>query len=120
MIELFNLIKAKREKTIKVKCEQVSYWRSESEKVNSFIKYIEDNINKFCIDVMDIKYDTGAINDRYVKSFDLIIYTDAETYSYLEQHFASLLEKYNRYAIKLDDIKFRTLTSSDYSRLRIH
>ena len=31
MIELFNLIKKTRAKTIKVKCEKVAYWKSETE-----------------------------------------------------------------------------------------
>ena len=120
MIELFNLIKKQREKSIKIKCDKVSYWRSESEKVNDFIEYVKTNINKFCIDKMEVVYDESAMNEIYVRSFDLILWTDKETYDYLNNDYDFLFEKYDRYTINLDDFKFYTLSDNDFSRLRIH
>lgn len=120
MIELFSLVKSQREKSIKIKCDNVLYWRSESRKINELIDYIKAHENKFFVDKMDITYARDCADERYVKSFDLSIWTDTDTYNFLKDKYGSLFEKYCKHIIKLDDIKFQAICNSDFSRLRIH
>lgn len=121
MIELFNLIKKTRAKTIKVKCEKVLYWKSEAEGIYDFVKYIEDNIDKFCIDVMEVRHGVDMFSEPVIQSFDIVVHTDLETYNYIEKHFSRILNKYDKYIIDLSDITLLSLTAKkDFSRLRIH
>ena len=68
----------------------------------------------------EVIYDESATNEIYVRSFDLILWTDKETYDYLNNDYDFLFEKYDRYTINLDDFKFYTLSNKDFSRLSIH
>ena len=120
MIELFNLIKKARAKTIKVKCEKVAYWKSETEGIYDFVKYIEDNIDKFCIDVMEVGHGVDMFSEPIIQSFDIVVHTDTETYTYIEKNFGRILDKYDKYIINLNDVRLSSLTKNDYSRLRIH
>lgn len=121
MIELFNLIKKTRAKTIKVKCEKVSYWKSEAEGIYDFVKYIEDNIDKFCIDVMEVGHGVDMFSEPVIQSFDIVVHTDLETYNYIEKHFNRILNKYDKYIIDLSEITLLSFTANkDFSRLRIH
>ena len=121
MIELFNLIKKTRAKTIKVKCGKVPYWKSEAEGIYDFVKYIEDNIDKFCIDVMEVGHGVDMFSEPVIQSFDIVVHTDLETYNYIEKHFNRILTKYDKYIIDLSDITLLSFTANkDFSRLRIH
>jgi hypothetical protein len=120
MIELFNLIKTARAKTIKVKCDKVTYWKSEAEGVYDFVKYIEDNIDKFCIDTLEIGHGVDMFSEPIIQSFDIVVHTDIETYTYIEKHFNRILEKYDKYIIDLSDVRLSSIMNKDYSRLRIH
>lgn len=121
MIELFNLIKKARAKTIKVKCNKVAYWKSESEGIYDFVTYIENNIDKFCVDVMEVGHGVDMFSEPVIQSFDIVVHTDLETYNYIEKHFNRILDKYDKYIIDLSDINLLSLTANkDFSRLRIH
>lgn len=120
MIELFNLIKKARAKTIKVKCNKVAYWKSEAEGIYDFVKYIEDNIDKFCVDVMEVGHGVDMFSEPVIQSFDIVVHTDTETYAYIEKNFSRILDKYDKYIINLNDIRLFPLTKNDYSRLKIH
>ena len=120
MIELFNLIKTARAKTIKVKCDKVTYWKSEAEGIYDFVKYIEDNIDKFCIDILEIGHGVDMFSEPVIQTFDIVVHTDIETYTYIEKHFSRILEKYDKYIIDLSDVRLSSIMNKDYSRLRIH
>ena len=120
MIELFSILKKTRAKTIKVKCDKLAYWKSEAEGVYDFVKYIEDNIDKFCVEVMKIGHGVDMFSEPIVQSFDIVVHTDIETYSYIEKHFNRILEKYDKYIIDLTNIEMSPLTRKDYRRLKIH
>lgn len=126
MIELIALIKDKRERTLKIKCEHVSYWSSRQ--ISEMIEYMKNNIDKYCIDIFKVdyyskteyefeaEYYTGfelrtgtfslgncAIPNR-IKSFDIEVHMNMEEYEYLKDNYNDLIEKYYKFTVNLKDI----------------
>ena len=117
MIELFDSIKKQREKSIKIQCGHMSYWRSDSDLIKELVEYIKSNINNFCIETFEIKENT-IYDTNYIQSFDIVIYTNTETYNHISNKYNTLLEKYDKYTIDLTGIEFYPLSSNHKLNLR--
>lgn len=117
MIELFNLIKKQREKSIKIQCGHMSYWRSDSDLILELVEYIKNNIDNFCIETFEIKENT-IYDVSYIQSFDIVIYTNTETYNHISNKYNTLLERYDKYTIDLTGIEFYPLSSNHKLNLR--
>ena len=93
MIELFSLINNKRSKSIKIKCDSLSYWRSD--RPTELVNYISNNIDKFCVEKFHVE--PGYVyDDDYVKAFDIELYMDNEMYDHLMTKFQGTIAQYNK------------------------
>lgn len=93
MIELFSIINNDRSKSIKIKCNSLSYWRSD--RPTELINYISDNIEKFCVEKFYVE--PGYVyDDDYVKAFDIELYMSDETYKKMMEKFQGTIAKYNK------------------------
>ena len=93
LIEILNVIKDRTEYRIQLKAERLPFYRSD--KILSLLDYIEENSNRFIKETYEIIYDTRK-SYEYIKSFQLDLLTDCETYSYVKENYRSLLERYNK------------------------
>ncbi len=90
MIELFGLIK--KDKTIKIKCDNLSYWRSD--RPTELVNYIKDNQDYFHIEQFYIK--EGRVFDNiYIQAFDIELYMSDETYDQIMEKFRGTIARYN-------------------------
>lgn len=93
MIELFNYVKTNTSKTLKVKANRISYWRSDT--INNFISCLESNKDRYSINKYEVSYGQ-VLNDTYVMSFDIEIKTSDEFFKYLQNNFIRVLSIYNK------------------------
>ena len=93
MIELFRLLRNQRNKSVKVKCDNLTYWRAT--RPTDFINYLTEHMDEYDIEVFNIEQ--GNVFDMtYVKSFDIEFFTDNETYDLLMKNFQCTIGRYNK------------------------
>lgn len=93
LIEILNVIKDRTKYRIQLKAERSPFYRSD--KISSLLDYIEKNSDRFIKEIYEITYDTRK-SYEYVKSFQLDLLTDCETYNYVKENYRSLLERYDK------------------------
>ena len=93
LIEILNVIKDRTEYRIQLKAERSPFYRSD--KISNLLDYIEENSDRFIKETYEITYDTRK-SYEYIKSFQLDLLTDCETYNYVKENYRSLLEHYNK------------------------
>lgn len=118
MIELFNFLKTERSKSIRIKTDRVSFWKSDSKKIERLIDYINKHSDLFYIDCFKIEYDTRD-DEKYIKAFDLAFDMNDETYEYIYSEFKYIFDKYRKDMISISEFQF-TNWNKDFTKLKLH
>lgn len=104
MIELFDLLETQKTNPIKIKGENLSYWRSDTP--TALIEYLSNHIDDYNVEVFNVE--TGVVfEERYIKSFDIEIYTDEKTYNKILKLFSNAIGRYNKDGIDISFYKYR-------------
>lgn len=103
MVELFSLIK--RNNSIKIKCDNLSYWRTT--RPTDLINYLADNLDNFNVEKFYVE-EGRVFEDIYVKAFDIELYMDDNIYKQIMNKFQGTIAKYNKELdISLYEFKFQ-------------
>ena len=115
MIELFNLLNTKRSKSVRIKCERLSLWKSDASRIAKLVEFIKDNLDLFYLHCFKIEYD----NEKNIKAFDISFDTDDTTYDCLYVDYMYIFEKYHKDTISIDSLQF-VKWNRDLSKLKLH
>ncbi len=93
MVELFATIHNEKSKSIKIKCDHITYWRSD--KATDLVNYIADNIDDFIVERFDVK--PGRVfEEEYIQAFNIELHMTDKVYDNIMKKFRHTIARYNK------------------------
>ena len=110
MVELFSIIKEQKSNRLRIRCDNLSFFRCDSP--TELIDYLKEHLDYYIVECFSVNtsiktLDAIDISASYISSFDIDLYMSKDEYDFINEKFHRSITKYDKSPVDIEKYRFK-------------